>query len=142
MMTEPVVIVGSGLAGWTTARELRKLDQSAPLVLVAADAGDFYSKPMLSNGLALGKNAGQLVNTPAEAMAAQLGVTLHCEFANDLAAKGYAVTVIDPMGFPLSAPAYLPALGKNNCSPFTLNDAISACPSGEVIHSISFMASS
>ena len=30
----PLVIVGAGLAGWTTAREFRKLDTTTPIVLV------------------------------------------------------------------------------------------------------------
>ena len=40
---EPIVILGSGLAGYTVARELRKLDPRAPLVMVSRDGGDFYS---------------------------------------------------------------------------------------------------
>ena len=72
----PIVIVGSGLAGWTAVRELRKLDRAVPVTLVTADSGDFYSKPMLSNALAQGKTPAQLVGTPAEAMAAQLDVSL------------------------------------------------------------------
>lgn len=72
----PIVIIGSGLAGWTMARELRKLDKSTPVTLLTADAGDFYSKPMLSNALAAGKLPAQLVNTPAETMTRQLDVRL------------------------------------------------------------------
>ncbi|MCZ7654667.1 MAG: FAD-dependent oxidoreductase [Rhodocyclaceae bacterium] len=72
----PIVIVGSGLAGWTVVRELRKLDRTVPISLVTADDGDFYAKPMLSNALAQDKSPGQLVGTAAEAMAVQQGVTL------------------------------------------------------------------
>ena len=50
-MSEPVVIIGSGLAGYTVARELRKLDKTTPLVVVSRDHAGFYSKPMLSNAL-------------------------------------------------------------------------------------------
>ena len=70
------MIVGSGLAGWTVAREFRKLDATAPITLISRDSGDYYSKPMLSNALAAGKGAQQLVNTAAAAMATQLGVRL------------------------------------------------------------------
>ena len=52
---DPIVIIGSGLAGYNVARELRKLDKVAPLALVTADGGEFYSKPMLSNALAANK---------------------------------------------------------------------------------------
>ena len=73
----PITIVGSGLAGWTLARELRKRDPDTPIALVTADAGDFYAKPSLSNALAAGRSADQLVTTAAPKMAAQVGVELH-----------------------------------------------------------------
>lgn len=180
--TDPVVIVGSGLAGWAVARELRKLAPAAPVTLVTADAGDFYAKPMLSNAFAQGKAPAQLVTTAAAAMAAQVRVELRdhtrvlgidratktletdrapiawsrlvlalgadpirlrlagdaadavlsvndlrdyatfraalptagrvgiigagligSEFANDLATAGHAVTVIDPLAYPLAS---------------------------------------
>jgi rubredoxin---NAD+ reductase len=72
----PVVIIGAGLAGWTTARELRKLTPDLPITLITADSGDFYAKPALSNALAQGKSPSQLVNTPAAQMAAQHKVLL------------------------------------------------------------------
>ncbi len=68
----PIVIIGSGLAGYNTAKELRKLDTAAPLLILAADSGPFYSKPMLSNALASKKTAAAIaLNTP-EQMATQL----------------------------------------------------------------------
>lgn len=77
----PVVIVGSGLAGWSVARELRKLDAAVPIVMVTASRGDFYAKPTLSNALALGRSPEQIVTTPADKMAAASGVTLIAETA-------------------------------------------------------------
>ncbi len=73
----PVVLVGAGLAAWTTARELRKLDASVPIVLVTRDSGDFYAKPTLSNAFGQKRSPEQLVTTPAAAMAANLQITLH-----------------------------------------------------------------
>ena len=70
--SEPVVILGSGLAGYTLAREFRKLDSATPLVIVSRDHGGFYSKPMLSNALAQGKSAEALLNADTTKMAAQL----------------------------------------------------------------------
>lgn len=178
---KPIVVLGSGLAGYTLVRELRKLDREVAITLVSRDSGDFYSKPMLSNAFAQGKDATALVNTAAADMARQLNITLlqhtemlgidrqrkqlqtsagvieygslvlalgadpirlplqgnaadavlsvndladyarfratlvsarqvaiigggliGCEFANDLASAGYAVTVIDPTAYPLS----------------------------------------
>ena len=69
---EPIVIIGSGLAGYTLARELRKLDKNVPLVIITADDGRFYSKPLLSTALAQGKTADQLAGALAPAMAEQL----------------------------------------------------------------------
>lgn len=73
---DPIIVIGAGLAGYTVIREVRKLDATVPITLITADAGDFYAKPSLSNALAQGKTAAQLVTTPAEAMASQLGITL------------------------------------------------------------------
>lgn len=72
----PIIIVGAGLAGWTTAREFRKLDATAPVVLITADSGDFYAKPTLSNAFAQKKTPDQLVVTPAAKMAETQQVTL------------------------------------------------------------------
>ena len=179
---KPIVVLGSGLAGYTLARELRKLNREVAITLVSRDSGDYYSKPMLSNAYTQGKDAAALVLTPAPQMAQQLDITLRthtevrgieasaqciqtsggpieygrlvlalgadpiripvqgdaadavlsvndladyaklrgvlgsaksvaimgggligCEFANDLAAAGYSVTVIDPAAYPLAS---------------------------------------
>ena len=72
----PVVIVGAGLAAWTTARELRKLDAAVPIHIVTRDTGDFYAKPTLSNAFGQKRSPDQLVTTAAATMAQNLGVTL------------------------------------------------------------------
>ena len=73
---KPIVVLGSGLAGYTLVRELRKLDRDAEIMLITQDSGDVYSKPMLSNALTQGKTAESLVTTAAAEMAKQLGITL------------------------------------------------------------------
>ena len=75
-MSQSLIIVGAGLAGWTTAREFRKLNTTTPVLLVTADSGDFYAKPSLSNAFAQGRLPAQLVSTPAAKMAETLNVTL------------------------------------------------------------------
>ena len=75
-MSQSLIIVGAGLAGWTTAREFRKLDTTTPVLLVTADSGDFYAKPSLSNAFAQGRLPAQLVSTPAAKMVETLNVTL------------------------------------------------------------------
>ena len=75
-MTHPIIVIGAGLAGWTAAREFRKLDPSTPVTLVTADSGDFYAKPSLSNAWAQGRTPAQLVSTLAAKMAESLNITL------------------------------------------------------------------
>ena len=72
----PLVVVGAGLAGWTTVREFRKLDSVTPVIVVTADSGDFYAKPGLSNALAQKRTPAQLISTPAAKMAETLNVML------------------------------------------------------------------
>lgn len=71
-MTAPVVIVGTGLAGYNLAREFRKLDGETPLLLITADDGRSYSKPMLSTGFGKNKDADSLSMAEPGAMAEQL----------------------------------------------------------------------
>ncbi|AOA07683.1 MULTISPECIES: NAD(P)/FAD-dependent oxidoreductase [Pseudomonas] len=71
-MNAPVVIVGTGLAGYNLAREFRKLDSETPLLLITADDGRSYSKPMLSTGFGKNKEADGLSMATPEAMATQL----------------------------------------------------------------------
>lgn len=85
-----IVIIGTGLSGYTLARELRKLDAETPLVLITADDGRSYSKPMLSNGLAKGKSADELAQADAAAMETSLNARIltHTQVdALDTAAK-------------------------------------------------------
>ena len=85
-MSAPVVIIGTGLAGYNLAKEFRKLDNQRPMLLVSADDGRFYSKPLLSTGFAKGKEADELAMQDAEAMAEQLGAQV---------LTGQQVTAID-----------------------------------------------
>lgn len=76
-MSQPsVVVVGSGLAGYTVVRELRKLDATVPITLLSADHGGFYSKPMLSNALATGKTPDSILSAGMIQMSEQLGISV------------------------------------------------------------------
>lgn len=79
-MSDPVMIIGSGLAGYAVARELRKLNTEMPVLMLSADHGGFYSKPMLSNALSAGKTPESIINGDAARMAAQLKISIrpHC----------------------------------------------------------------
>lgn len=77
-MTEqaPIVVVGTGLAGYSLVRELRKLDAQVPVLMVTADDGASYSKPMLSTALTKNTDADGLIQARAEDMAVQLDVEI------------------------------------------------------------------
>ncbi|PXW90793.1 rubredoxin-NAD+ reductase [Nitrosomonas sp. Nm84] len=95
-MDNPVVIVGSGLAGYAAARELRKLNAEIPITMLSADHGGFYSKPMLSNALSLGKTPASILNSDAAQMASQLKISIrpYCR-VTAIDQSENAVTLID-----------------------------------------------
>ena len=96
-----LVVVGAGLAGWTTVREFRKLDSTTPVTLITSDSGDFYAKPSLSNAFAQGRLPAQLISTPAAKMADTLGVTLmaHTRVQAVDAASQTVATTADSIAF-------------------------------------------
>lgn len=67
-----IIIIGTGLAGYTLAKELRKLDAEQAIVLLSEDDGHFYSKPLLSTGLAKGKDVDELIGSDRARMADEL----------------------------------------------------------------------
>ena len=69
---KPIVIIGSGMAGYGLLRELRKLDRETPVTLITADDGAVYVKPSLSNAFATGKTPDQLQSQTAEQIGASL----------------------------------------------------------------------
>ncbi|WP_210543089.1 FAD-dependent oxidoreductase [Rhodoferax sp. PAMC 29310] len=72
----PLIIIGAGLAGWSVAREFRKLDADTPVLMITLDSGDFYAKPSLSNAFAQGRAPTQLVSSAAAKMSSTQNVTL------------------------------------------------------------------
>ena len=73
---KPIIVIGSGMAGISLIREVRKLDTETPILLVTADDGGFYSKPMLSNAFAQNKLPAQLKTQSASQLAEQLSMTV------------------------------------------------------------------
>lgn len=72
-----IIIIGTGLAGYMLARELRALDSDAPLILITAKEGNFYSKPQLSTALTMKRSAEQLVTKSVDDMREQLNASIH-----------------------------------------------------------------
>lgn len=85
--SSPLIILGTGMAGYNLAREWRKRDIERPLIMLSADDGSFYSKPMLSTGYAKNKQASELVMQTAQQMAEQLSADIRTQVR---------VTAIDP----------------------------------------------
>lgn len=74
---QPVVIIGSGLAGYLFAKEFRKLDTTTPIEIITASDGVFYSKPLLSTALTSKKSISQLKIYTASEMSLQLHARIH-----------------------------------------------------------------
>jgi rubredoxin---NAD+ reductase len=72
----PIVIIGSGMAGYTLAREFRKLNAEQALVMICADDATNYAKPTLSNALTAKKQPEQIALGDAEKMSAQLNMRI------------------------------------------------------------------
>lgn len=76
-MSLPIVIIGTGLAGYQLAREFRKINQDTPLVLITADDGRYYPKPEISTAFTRGKTPDALTTFTADKMSIQLNATIH-----------------------------------------------------------------
>ncbi|MEO8963106.1 MAG: FAD-dependent oxidoreductase [Gammaproteobacteria bacterium] len=75
-MAHPIIIIGTGLAGYQLAKEFRKLDDATPLAIITADDGKYYSKPLLSTALTSGKTAETLSTANAKMMSQQLNAAI------------------------------------------------------------------
>jgi rubredoxin-NAD+ reductase len=74
-----VVIVGSGVAGWSVAQAVRRTDVSIPITMVTGCNGDVYHKPELSVALSRDLSPERIRKEEGPAAAARLGVNLVCE---------------------------------------------------------------
>ncbi len=72
----PIVIIGSGMAGYAVAREFRKLNPEHELLMICADDAINYAKPTLSNALAGNKSPEQIPLGDATKMSAQLNMRI------------------------------------------------------------------
>ncbi|OTG79951.1 FAD-dependent oxidoreductase [Acinetobacter sp. ANC 5054] len=72
----PIVIIGSGMAGYAVAREFRKLNPEQELIMICADEAINYAKPTLSNALVGNKAPEQIPLGDAAKMSAQLNMQI------------------------------------------------------------------
>lgn len=74
---EPIVIIGSGHAGYQVASTLRAQSPDLSITVFTADDGALYSKPALSNALALGKDGDSLVRESALSWEQRLNIRVY-----------------------------------------------------------------
>lgn len=58
----PIVIIGSGHAGYSLAQAIRKRDANAQIVVLTRESGDLYSKPALSIATSQDRSAEALIS--------------------------------------------------------------------------------
>ncbi|MGE8154016.1 FAD-dependent oxidoreductase [Pseudomonas vancouverensis] len=77
---QPVVIIGSGHAGYGLAQALRKADPQLDVRVLTQDCGHLYSKPALSIALGQGRSAAALASESPMALEQRLGIRIysHC----------------------------------------------------------------
>jgi rubredoxin---NAD+ reductase len=69
-----IVIIGSGLAGYVLAQEIRRIDQQVRITIVSQDCGRYYLKPPLSSMNRSSKNISDIIMGQADVMAIKLKV--------------------------------------------------------------------
>ncbi|MCU4580374.1 FAD-dependent oxidoreductase [Acinetobacter gyllenbergii] len=90
----PIVIIGSGMAGYTLAREFRKLSPEQELVMICADDAVNYAKPTLSNAFAGNKAPEQIALGDANKMATQLNMRIEAEtWVKEINAANHELTL-------------------------------------------------
>lgn len=77
MDEQPIVIIGSGLAGYMLAKEFRKINATHPLTIITASDGTFYSKPLLSTSLTAKRNIEKIATADVATMAKELNADIH-----------------------------------------------------------------
>ncbi|XWO59730.1 FAD-dependent oxidoreductase (plasmid) [Pseudomonas luteola] len=76
-VSEPIVIIGSGHAGYGLAQALRKANSTIDIRVLTQDSGHLYSKPSLSIGLAQGKTDDALAGEPPLSVESRLNIRVH-----------------------------------------------------------------
>lgn len=126
----PIVIVGSGYAGYGLAEAIRKRSPDTQIVVFTADDGCSYSKPSLSNAFARSKTANDLVNETPLTLEQRLNIRIHnrCRvhsvdtisktLETDSGSLGYSKLVLatgaDPIRLPLAGSGAQDVLSVND----------------------------
>lgn len=132
--TPPLIILGSGLAGYSLARRVRQRDAAMPIIVITADGGEVYNKPMLSNALARGLLPDRMVQMEAAALAQELSIEIRTRTRatridrashrlTTESAGGAESLMYDRLVLALGAdPRVFPVEGDDGIEIFTVND--------------------
>ncbi|MFT4924781.1 MAG: rubredoxin-NAD+ reductase [Phenylobacterium sp.] len=90
-----IIIIGSGLGGYNLVKEFRRLNTEASILMICADDGRYYSKPMLSTGFAKNKSATDLMMKSADDMAAAFDITIYCSTTVEAIDKETRLLTVD-----------------------------------------------
>ena len=101
MRRQPIIIVGSGYAGYGLAAALRKADREVEIRVLTQDSGHLYSKPSLSIGLAQGKSAAALAGEAPLAVERRLNIRIypHCRVERIDSAARQLITSLGDMEY-------------------------------------------
>lgn len=137
----PLVIIGTGLAGYNLAKEFRKADTERELIMLTSDDGHNYSKPMLSTGFTKEKSAADLSMGDPEKMASTLNAEIKtfCEVtavdtsAKTLTVDGDTISYGD-LVFAQGAAVFRPPMeGDGQDGVYSVNDLVDYAKFREVI---------
>lgn len=76
---KPIIIIGSGHAGITLAREIRAKGSQAVITIVTQEQGNLYYKPNLSKALTMGKSIDALIMKTRDVLQSNLYLTIRAE---------------------------------------------------------------
>ncbi|WP_111895964.1 NAD(P)/FAD-dependent oxidoreductase [Acinetobacter sp. MB5] len=112
---QPIVIVGSGMAGYTLAREYRKLNKEQELIMICADDAASYAKPTLSNALTGNKQPAQIALADATKMAEQLNMRIETHaWVNHIDPEQHKISYVqNQQTFELNYSKLILAVGAN-----------------------------
>ncbi|WP_339513083.1 FAD-dependent oxidoreductase [Pseudomonas sp. RL_15y_Pfl2_60] len=119
---QPIVIIGSGYAGYGLAQALRRADAKVEIRLLTQESGHLYSKPALSIALAQGKSAEGLASESPLALEKRLNIRIypHCKVEHIDSAKRILHTRFGEMEYGQlvlasgAAPIRLPIAGDSD----------------------------
>ncbi|MBV1919503.1 MAG: FAD-dependent oxidoreductase [Pseudomonadales bacterium] len=96
---KPIVIIGSGHAGLTVAREIRQLDDEVEIIVISKERVCSYYKPNLSKALFSNKSPDQLVMKTAEKLEDDLNIiTMSNTDVVKICSEKSEIDVVDSLG--------------------------------------------